>query len=1124
MCFDAPDALILLGVTQCLVLFRVGTKRLQFKSLQLTVELVLVGEIPISNQSSLCFPSKLSWRYGSVFTSRQQGMGLLRVSLFILVCLMLVSSVEAGASGRNKNRRNGQQNGQPPTPARPAQNPSQNGNGSVNPGPTSDPNEIPEGSSEKPSEGPLRGGSNGSGSGPGGLPAGFHIPIIAPKGPAPSNGTSTPPGPRPIAPTLINSSSSVHGTVGPLPAAAPAASTKVRADIPNILLERRRSPMRGISLPGPLKAFVVSMLQVSFIPRTFPREFAASWVKEERRPNASERAVQVALLQDLLQAILQIYDHPSQYDGPPIKDFSEFLSIVAPTEGDPYNSVKDEFQWMLGLLRQKDGLDKARRVNLAEKDPVKRADQFENPDVRILAQEREHLQHVYLKATLRSLLAAGTGVSPASYVIEVLIGSFIEALIQNPTNLTADIADTAAEALDGQPIISAAPGFESEQVSKNPVARALRQVAKLIRSASDYPSAEAAFLDFIRTLSELKGDSLGNVIVAFEKALEKVVQVFEAEAQRLVSSNELFGSDRQKERQTAILKLLMERYPLLLPQDVLKNIILDLLVMPVRPDVEGIESNEMMDVVLSHSGPILTNLLQRSGHLARSGGFLRAVTERLQSTNRPIPLPSLRATLQSDPNKYFDGNIPFETIPDTLTNEQLAEMPKADCVDPRVRGAGKFYLNYVVIVDGKRRRIKVQRPDVRYRLDVDHQIFRFLAPEIGQHFLPRSHAADRGMMAQRMQKQIDIRYHALMMELEAEQTARFQRDAYSRFNGRSLKVQTEEGPAEFVFQVPYVEEAVPGSLLLLMDEVRDIVDVKDFVSRYRGIASHAAESLYDEVFQQLVWLPLQQQRELDLAVAANPDAEKPKIYGLANRDSHAGNILVNVEALPHDGGFRVSLNLIDWGLTSTVSAADLKELLALGFGAGINDGKVVGEMLWSLSNMGRTATSNTPRSRDKIRELSQLKTRLMDHVYSKVSQLKRNSQYWGPAEWIYNAWIHGLAEFPAHLAGLHDVIGALDDTMITFHGLDPSLESGNYQGEERVADPKHELQLNVITRMEEQGTWPAIQAASERFGKMTVYRKALSSLIGVRAKSCAEAIAINVMGITPARTYVDPND
>ncbi len=878
------------------------------------------------------------------------------------------------------------------------------------------------------------------------------------------------------------------------PTAAPGQRRVVKLDIPQTLLQRGRYGKRQLSLPGPLKAFMVGMLHIANIPRRFPLDFSAPWVKEEGAFTELDRGRQVALLQQILEVIVQVYKDPQQYAGPPINTLEEYVAAVSPTQGDPSNSVAQEFEHYVTLLRK--GLQPASRVVTSGEN-----NDFNSAEVRTLAMELEYQNEIYLRAALKSMATASLDGGSASYVIEVLIGGFVGALVQNPTSSTAEFLDIITDIYEGKPVGKPTPN-ETQTVSSDKVVRGLRAFSGALRAATDYPNAEKVFLQFVEKLADLgKRDkhALANIIAAFEKALEKVVDVFGEEASRLAASNEIFGgSTAQKAKQGALLRLFLQRYPLLLPQDVLKDIILDQLVMPLRPDV-----NQMMDVVLGHAGPLLKNFLQTRTQVARSGGLLQNMANAAQDSGRPIPLPELRRLLEEDPNRYLPPDVVFMEISEDIAKHLSAGKPST-CLDPNDKGAGKFFVTYRVLIDGREKILKVRRPEAQRRLTVDREIFRYLAAEIGRYFLPLGRDASPEVVKTRMLREVDMRTDAMMEETSAEVTVVYQQEARKRFEGKEKTLTTSEGDVKVIYHVPDVADAEPGSEMLLMDYVKGARDIRsDLVKSFPGIAKAVAEDLYGEFFEELIWVPLQR---------AEQETEDVQHFGIANRDGHAGNVMIVVNSVPGHG-YEVHVHLLDWGMTSFPSVADLDQILALAFGGGVNSPKIITKMLWELSNQGRDQSANQGVTQEIRARTVEAKRKLYTYVKGKVAELNANWSYWGPEAWIFNVWLHGLLQFPPYLASLNDAITALDDTVITLYDLKQTPED---------VDPRESLDLKVMNRLESRGRWPAYHASQGRFPVATPVLAA-ASIVRTAARSCGAGL-LAMVGAKKIREPVDPNE
>jgi hypothetical protein len=245
----------------------------------------------------------------------QQVVGLLRGSLYFLFAVLVFLPVDSYGSG--KNRRTGQPFG------------GNNGKSGSRPNGTTPANPV----AAVPSAGP-----DASGQPLGSTDADKDSPRPAGEGPS---------GPG--------------SDAGESPAAPRSPDSRVQMHVPGDLEDAGWGKELVVGLPGPIRAFIVSLLYVSRIPRSFPDDFHSTWAARERvRPNSVDRIKQTSLLKALLAKTLEIYNKPQVYTGGLIQTFDDYKAIVAPLEGDAENSFRQEFEHISEVLKA--GVAPARKV------------------------------------------------------------------------------------------------------------------------------------------------------------------------------------------------------------------------------------------------------------------------------------------------------------------------------------------------------------------------------------------------------------------------------------------------------------------------------------------------------------------------------------------------------------------------------------------------------------------------------------------------------------------------------------------------------------------------------------------------------------------------------------------
>lgn len=1008
----------------------------------------------------------------------QQVVGLLRVSLYFLFAVLVFVPVDSYGNNKNRNRghqfgSNGHSGSRPNGPA-----PATPGAGMPSAGPDASGHRL--GNPE----------SDGNGTRPAGE---------GPSGPVSDAGDS--------------------------PAAPRSPDSRVQLNVPGDLEDASWGKELVVGLPGPIRAFIVFLLYVSRIPRSFPEDFHSSWAEKERiRPNPVDRIKQASLLKALLAKTLEIYDKPQVYTGGLIQTFEDYKRIVAPLEGDAENSFRQEFEHISEVL--KEGVASARKV------PIPSMEQgtgfFGNSDVQRMARERETINRLFTKSMAMALLTRGSERSAATYIFEILMRSFASSLFANAGEPLAALVEEGLNILEGKGTVYAMPQQTQQVVPQNPYLRLGRMAVDSIRASSNYDGFQEAFFAFLRRFAAMDLESLTTVIEAFESALGEVVQLFAKEAKRLTDVNEAFANQGNRANQAAAITVFIERYPHLVRQDLLKDIILELLVLPVT---RSGKDSDILGVILKYADPITQSLVQRG---PRSAGLFEAIKKKLQSSNRKVPPTALKKILQKDSSGYIAPNAEYASVSLAEQPVEGEEAKVFDQIDPQSLGAGKFFVVHP-IRDSKTGTVKVAKvlkPDSERGLEDGVEIATYLADELAQVVFGSSSTKDNKRLSNQVLREISSLSVELRRELDVGLTVANQREAYRRFDGRRITVHSEEGPIRFILRVPAIMEATPKSQIMVMDVARGIMPTSEFVRRHQTASPLAARVLFGQFFEELIFGPrtaslgsvqpiakTDKAGNLDpaeIAKAAAPVAAPVEHLGFANLDGHTGNNPLAYLGIAADGVKEYELWFIDWGLVTRLKVSDIDALLSLGFGGSINDSDVISTILWELSNSGR-ASKTEGLGPERQKELQDRKRQVVAYVKTKVRELRQNRQYWGPSEWIYNLWRHGLLDFPPNLARLQEGISAINETTDTLTGQDTTGLEGD-----PVQLVGTENSKNLIDQLQDQAFWHAIGAAKARFGTTQTWFKIAKYFVAERSKSCALRI-FEAVGFKAARQYVDPN-
>ncbi len=726
-----------------------------------------------------------------------------------------------------------------------------------------------------------------------------------------------------------------------------------------------------------------------------------------------------------------------------------------------------------------------------------------------------------------ALLTRGLERSAATYIFEILMRSFASSLFANAGEPLAALVEEGLNILEGKGTVYAMPQQTQQVVPQNPYLRIGRMAVDGIRASSNYEGFQEAFFAFLRRFAAMDEESLTTVIEAFESALGEVVQLFAKEAKRLTDVNEAFANRGNRANQAAAITVFIERYPHLVRQDLLKDIVLELLVLPVT---RSGNDSDILGVILKYADPITQSLVQRG---PRSAGLFEAIKKKLQSSNRKVPPTTLKKLLTTDSSGYIAPNAVYAPV---SLAEQAVEGEEArsfDQIDPDSLGAGKFFVVHPIrdSKSGKVKVAKVLKPDSERSLEDGVEIATYLADELAQVVFGSSSTRDNKRLSNQVVREIRSLAVELRGELDVGLTVANQREAYRRFNGRKITVNSEEGPIRFTLRVPAIMEAAPKSGIMVMDVARGIMPTSEFVRRHQTASPLAARVLFSQFFEELIFgprtaslgsvQPIVNTEQTgtpgpsEIAAAAGPAAQVEHL-GFANLDGHTGNNPLAHIGIAPDGVKEYELWFIDWGLVTRLKVSDIDALLSLGFGGSINDSDVISTILWELSNSGR-ASKTGGLGPERQKELADRKRQVVAYVKTKVRELKQNRQYWGPSEWIYNLWRHGLLDFPPNLARLQEGISAIHETTDTLTGRDTTGLEGD-----PVQLVGTENSKNLIDQLQDKAFWHAIGAAEVRFGTTKTWLKIAKYFVAERSKTCALRM-FEMVGFKAAREYVDPN-
>lgn len=907
---------------------------------------------------------------------------------------------------------------------------------------------------------------------------------------------------------------------------APPRPEIIRTGVPRNLLPGAQAPeetLRSGQLEGALRAFALVFLHLSRIRRDYiPHNFDAPWIQEELAELKSDLVTEqrVVTLTSLMKDLADIYEDPEVYAGSPIASAEAYVEVRDPLVGDPEYTVAQGFEALFSKVEV--GVRRSRYVPLGKEAGGNDSLFFSDPKVATEAQVIERQTSRTLQNVLSSVMsgAQSGGTENAVSIMDVMIGTFVRTLVTDKTEIGINAAHFAAQVFDGEATFGPASEAATIPKGKTRGAQWAYWLEELLRGSKDFRSAEQKFVRFLRLLANQEPDTMGTILLAFEHGLAEVVRIFAREAGRIAEQIQVPGASRaEKKRDVELLKLFLQKYPLLLPAAILKDIIFDMLALPVNPSPKA-----MISVVLHHAGPILQQYIQtHESGVVDGPAVLQVLAAEAQDGGRLLPRDLLLNILRTDPAHYFpaDAEIRFQPITASFL-ERLPTIPEAErsklfILDPAAR-AGKFWVSYRTIFEGKPHELlRVLRPDGEYRLKVDHLIFRHFSEEIARYWQPPGKMATLAHVEQ-VERQLDDRKDAYLEELDPMKTYRNQMMGREQVDG--LQFPSQDGRADIFYHVPDLRPTVEGSSLMMMEEATDLISLADFVSSYPQLARDVASSQYGVFYDGAAWNPLEAanenlklQRKAQKEGAKSPTLEEP--FGLVHRDLHKGNILISVRRNKDNGRTGVHVYWIDWGLTSILKMEDLKDIFFLTFGGATNDSVLIGKALWKLSTEAPLGSL-----RNDMERTAYVKERwdeLMKRVQAKARALNANWQYWGPGDWIYWTVKQGLLQFPEYISGIADGMHALAETTASLHGL------GRIRKDlKRDIPVTGQPNTNVMDRLADRGRTPVLWEAFRRHPVRAAYA-ASTALAQARARSCFQYIG-SFGGLKHESTPISPED
>ncbi len=539
-------------------------------------------------------------------------------------------------------------------------------------------------------------------------------------------------------------------------------------------------------------------------------------------------------------------------------------------------------------------------------------------------EELEQYKRFYLTngITLREELDHRLKAGPPPYfIIEARTDEVARALTELE-NIQNQRAQELASAL---PIV---PGTNASSLMQRVLISSARGTPQGMQLINAIPSAQRLFL-----------------VNQFENYFNKSFKEIENTGSFIANSQEMQLSDKSMQ---IFFQLLLNEYYQRMTLDARKDIVSAIIDHP-----EADTNFARFELMVLNSGPQFQKLFQI---YAREPGFsdkLKTVFKRLEQNTTPVPWRVFKEQVMAQP-------VPFKWI-------KISEKPLGVGTMAQVHAAE------IERPDKRREKIVVRliKPGVRERLEMDNHILHDLAPILDSH--PTLQAENFPKLAPFVEELRDM----ALRETNVPQTTKNQMRAAEVYN---VEIRLHSG-TRVILNVPKTE-LIPGSGDLMIQEFAPGTSFETFQTKEPALAREAVQELARK------WL-----------------GEALFGSGFFHADLHQGNIRVSSQ------GKTVTLNLLDYGMTGQITEQLQNQFLAFGILAATQDIDLLTRAMWEMSQKEKNRLNL-----DEFRSL----------VAGEVARHQRAGVNRYPfSQWIIYATNLGL-EFPSELVALNRGIVLMD--------------------------------------------------------------------------------------------------
>lgn len=483
--------------------------------------------------------------------------------------------------------------------------------------------------------------------------------------------------------------------------------------------------------------------------------------------------------------------------------------------------------------------------------------------------------------------------------------------------------------------------------------------------------SESRVVDFLDQLEHMQTADQARVLAAFHRQLHDVVlpQIYRI-GTAAADSPELRALAEQDPRVHGIIKVFFDEYLQLLPSDVVKDIILDLMRAPLETT-----DYQSLSIVLTHLPPMAQQFFQTVSKKAGLGSFAK-MFKKIRDDSWEVPLDQIQRIIGEDVNKYPLKNIRLSGKAGKLFQMVYADYDNGDGTTSPVA-------------------VRVLKPGVEKLLDAERVVLRRLAAQLAGALQAKN---GRGPSKRRLEELIEMIYSNLRQELRIDVTVQNQNDAAERLK-REVDINIPPfGKTKLNIYVPRAYPALPESQVMVMELVEDVPSREILEQYYPTLPKEFMDALVQLTSEELLVTPMQ--------AALNPKAftNRPGAQdGFMHGDLHSGNFLLRVPrtrtAVP-----TYSAALIDFGLVSRVNPDQVREIVQLCVGASYNSVPFITEALWNLRDADAMGDSDE-------RQVRRAHDRLISLVKDEVAELNRAGKFRSASEWVTLVW-EDLDEIP----------------------------------------------------------------------------------------------------------------